>query len=137
MTKSSDIKFFTNTEDYSLYERFLSTVKDAQNFDILVGYFRTSGFFRLYKKLEKVDKIRVLVGLDTDRRSFELLEEARAQAEIDFESHKRCREIYVDTLTDEIEVAEDSHQIEIAAHKFIEFIQSGKLELRAHPSSHL
>lgn len=137
MRKSSDLKFFTNTENDSLYERFLATIKDAQRFDILVGYFRTSGFYRLHKELEQVESIRILVGLNTDRRTFELFEEAQAQAEIDFESHKNCREIYSQTLTEEMEVTEDSLEIEGAARKFIEFIQSGKLQLKAHPSQNV
>ena len=137
MTKSSDLKFFTNTESDSLYQRFLSTTKDAQHFDVLVGYFRTSGFYRLYKALENVESIRILVGLNIDRRTFELFEEANAQQEMDFESHRNCREIYSQTLTEEMELTEDSQEIEIAAHKFIEFIQSGKLQLKAHPSRNI
>ncbi len=137
MAKSSDLRFFTNTESDSLYQRFLSTMKDAQNFDILVGYFRTSGFFRLYKQIEKIEKVRILIGLNTDRKSFELFDEATHQGALDLESHKKCREIYAHTLIDEMETTEDSHAVEIAAQKFIEFIQSKKLELRAHPSRNL
>lgn len=137
MNKSSDLRFFTNTENDSLYRRFLSTIKDAQHFDVLVGYFRTSGFYRLYKELETVESVRILVGLNVDRRSFELFEEAKSQRELDFESHKNCREIYCQTLTEEMEATEDSLEIEVAARKFIEFIQSGKLQLRAHPSQNI
>ena len=137
MGNSSDLKFFTNDENDSLYGRFLSTVKDAQHFDVLVGYFRTSGFYRLYNELEKVESIRILVGLNTDRRSFELFEEAKTQRELNFESHKNCREIYSQTLTEEMEATEDSLEVEIAARKFIEFINSGKLQLKAHPSQNI
>src|SRR5688572_19670389 len=115
MAKNSDLKFFTNTEGDSLYRRFVSTIKDAKHFDILVGYFRTSGFYRLHKELEKVESIRILVGLNVDRRSFELFEEAKSQRELDFESHKNCREIYCQTLTEEMEATEDSTEIEVAA----------------------
>lgn len=137
MTNSSDLKFFTNTDNDSLYERFVSTTRDAQFFDILVGYFRTSGFFRMYEELEKVEKIRILVGLNTDRKSFELLEESKNQGELGFDSHKQCREIYTDNLSHEMEMTEDTYEVEVAAKKFIEFIQSGKLELRAHPSHNI
>lgn len=133
----SDLKFFTNTENDSLYQRFMSTIKDAKQFDVLVGYFRTSGFYRLYSLLEDVESIRILVGINVDRRSFELFEEAKTQRELDFESYKNCRDIYCQTLTEEMEATEDSPRIEIAARKFIEFIQSGKLQLRAHPSQNI
>lgn len=137
MTNNNDLKFFTNTDNDSLYDRFVSTTRDAQFFDILVGYFRTSGFFRMYEELEKVEKIRILVGLNVNRKSFELLEKAKNQGELDFESHKKCREIYTKNLSHEMEVTEDTYEVEVAAGKFIEFIQSGKLELRAHPSRNI
>ncbi|MGE4169860.1 MAG: helicase-related protein [Candidatus Margulisiibacteriota bacterium] len=136
-TPSKDLKFFTNTESNSLHDRFVSTLKYAQFFDVLVGYFRTSGFNRLWKALESTEKIRILIGLSTDRKSVLLFEKASGQVAFDFESHKRCKEVYVETLTQEMDTSEDSPDVEIAARKFIEFIQSGKLELRVHPSRNL
>lgn len=133
----TDLKFFTNLPGETLYDRFVSTTKHARYFDVLVGYFRTSGFYRLYQDLEKVEKIRILIGLNTDRPAFELLEEAKSQSQMDFESHQGYRDIYAQTLTRELEVTEDTPEIEVAARKFIEFIQSGKMELRGHPSRNL
>ena len=137
--QKTDLKFFTNLDHDPLYKRFLSTLKSAQYFDVLVGYFRTSGFFRLYAELEQVDKIRILIGLNTDRQSFELFQEAtQGSDQQDYiESHKKCRDVYIETLTSEMEYTEDTVEVEIAAQKFIEFIQSGKLELRVHPSRNI
>ena len=39
-----DNKFFTNEEGSTLLDRFNATLKDVQYFDVIVGYFRTSGF---------------------------------------------------------------------------------------------
>jgi HKD family nuclease len=47
----SDLTFFTNEEGQSLLSRFKATLKDTQLFDVLVGYFRTSGFYQLYESL--------------------------------------------------------------------------------------
>jgi hypothetical protein len=55
----NDLTFFTNEPDATLLDRFRKTLKDAQFFDILVGYFRTSGFFRLYKFFETIEKIHL------------------------------------------------------------------------------
>jgi superfamily II DNA/RNA helicase/HKD family nuclease len=134
MTNSTDLKFFTNTDTDSLYKRFLSTLKDAQHFDILVGYFRTSGFNRLYEELESLDEVRILVGLSTDRKSVELFNQSNSQMELEFAAPRRCREEYSKNLIQEMEEEEDSHEVEISAAKFIEFIKSGKLKLKAHPS---
>ena len=58
----NDLTFFTNEPDRNLYERFSKILQsNTQFFDILVGYFRTSGFFRMYSAMEQVEKIRVLV----------------------------------------------------------------------------
>ena len=66
-------KFYTNEEGNTLYERFNQTLKNAQYFDSLVGYFRTSGFYRLYKSLDNVEKIRILIGLNIDKQTFDIV----------------------------------------------------------------
>jgi hypothetical protein len=69
----SDNKFFTNEPGSTLLDRFRQTLKDVRFFDALVGYFQTSGFHQLYKDLEPVEKIRILVGLGIDKQTFEIL----------------------------------------------------------------
>ena len=70
----NDLTFFTNEEGQKLEDRFRSTLKDVQYFDILVGYFRTSGFYKLYKNFEDIEKIRILVGLNADRKAVEIIQ---------------------------------------------------------------
>ena len=50
---NSDLTFITNEKNKNLLERFKVLIKDTQFFDVLVGYFFTSGFHSLYKSLEK------------------------------------------------------------------------------------
>ena len=65
---SSDLTFITNEPGTSLRDRFGVLIgDDTRFFDCLVGYFFMSGFYKLYPALEKVEKIRILVGLQTDR----------------------------------------------------------------------
>jgi len=85
MSKNSDIKFFTNDAEDTLKSRFVSTLKDAKFFDILVGYFRTSGFVIMYPSLEGVEKIRILVGLNVDKNTQSLIQKSQ-QSEFDFNS---------------------------------------------------
>jgi len=42
----SDLTFVTNELNKSLLERFRVLVKDTQFFDLLVGYFYTSGLYK-------------------------------------------------------------------------------------------
>ena len=73
----NDLKFFTNEPERDLYSRFSTILKsNTQFFDILVGYFRTSGFFRLYPSMEDVDKIRILVGLNVDKYTVDIINQA-------------------------------------------------------------
>jgi hypothetical protein len=89
---TTDLTFFTNEPGATLLDRFKRTLSDVKNFDVLVGYFQTSGFHQLYDALETVDHIRILVGLTVDQKGFELIEVAQAQMNLDFESHKRTKE---------------------------------------------
>jgi hypothetical protein len=50
---NTDTSFITNEKKQSLKDRFEVLIKDTSFFDCLVGYFYTSGFFALYKSLEK------------------------------------------------------------------------------------
>ena len=53
---NTDLTFITNEPDASLLNRFKILIKDARFFDSLVGYFYTSGFYKLYPLLEKTEK---------------------------------------------------------------------------------
>jgi len=51
MTSHSDLTFITNEKGRNLLERFKVLIKDTDFFDVLVGYFYTSGFHALYRSL--------------------------------------------------------------------------------------
>ncbi|SFE06484.1 SNF2-related protein [Thermophagus xiamenensis] len=149
----TDLTFFTNETGSSLLDRFKRTLKDTQYFDILVGYFRASGFYQLYEALEPVEKIRILVGLNVDRNTFDILQYNKQLGIIDFESHQRTKKLYRQNLKTEIETSsENDSQLEIGIRKFIEFLQTNcpnveadkanggngkKLEIRAYPSKNI
>ena len=59
MLTQNDLTFFTNEPGQKLEDRFKRTLKDVQYFDILVGYFRTSGFHKLYQEFESIDKMEI------------------------------------------------------------------------------
>jgi len=81
----NDHKFFTNEPERDLYTRFATILKsNTKFFDVLVGYFRASGFFKMYKDLENVEKIRILVGLNVDKYTVKILD--RANNELKYSS---------------------------------------------------
>ncbi|MDA8091941.1 MAG: helicase-related protein [Actinomycetota bacterium] len=132
---STDLTFFTNEPGATLLDRFRQTLKYVRLFDILVGYFRTSGFFHLYDSFETIEKIRILVGINVDKTAFEIIEASKNQKKLDFESHKQTKDIFSNNLATEMEHSEDTYDTEIGIRKFMEFLRSGKLEIKAYPSS--
>ncbi len=53
----TDTTFFTNEPGYALLDRFKKTLKHVNYFDVLVGYFRTSGFIN-YANLSNLSQRR-------------------------------------------------------------------------------
>lgn len=87
----SDLTFITNEKDKSLLERFNVLIKDCRAFDALVGDFFISGFYKLYFFLESTDKIRILIGLKTDKDTFDLLEKAKEKYELPLNAHAETK----------------------------------------------
>ncbi|MEA3450546.1 MAG: hypothetical protein U9Q83_01430, partial [Bacteroidota bacterium] len=59
--------FFTNRDGNNLLEKFKGVFNSSLQydaFDVLVGYFRASGYFAIRPYLERVPKIRIIVGID-------------------------------------------------------------------------
>ena len=120
---STDTTFFTNEEGKTLLDRFKKTISKAKDFDALVGYFRFSGFHQLYKELEDVEKIRILVGMDVDNKSYELIEETR-QGEFDMESHTEAQKSIKHHIIHDANNSKNSFETEQSFLKFKEFLQT-------------
>ena len=131
----NDLTFFTNEEGARLLDRFKQTLENnTQYFDVLVGFFRTSGFFNLYKSLEKVEKIRILVGINVNRQTYDLLSQSHTLEDSSIYSEREYKVKYGEEVASEIEESEDNSEVEIGVRKFVEFIESGKLKIKAYPS---
>ena len=132
---SPDLTFITNEENQTLKERFEVLIKDTSFFDCLVGYFYSSGFHAIYQSLENTEKIRILIGISTSRQTFELLENANKpkQQQINF-SHAETKQEVENLVQKEMEYSEDNRKVEEGVNKFIEWVRSGKLEIKAYPS---
>lgn len=135
VVNATDTMFFTNEPGLKLEDRFKSTLVNVETFDILVGYFRTSGFKALCNEFESIDKIRILIGLSTDKQTVEAYQKSK---QLDFlESHSNTKDIFSKELEKELYSSEDNYDVEYSIRKFVEFLRSGKLELRAFPSCDL
>ena len=93
MVQNTDLTFFTNEPERDLYSRFSKILKsNTQFFDVLVGYFRTSGFFKMYDAMETVEKIRILVGLNVDKYTVKIIDKANAEIKYEAPTMKEAKE---------------------------------------------
>lgn len=134
---SNDLTFFTNeNEQESLHGRFLTTLRGVQYFDILVGYFRTSGFHLLQDALQNIEQIRILVGLNVDRQTFEVVDQYR-QSTLEWQSAQETKTQFSDQLTAELASAPDSYDVENGVRTFIQMLQAGQVQIKAHPKQNI
>jgi superfamily II DNA/RNA helicase len=135
---TTDTRFFTNDGGMTLLDRFKATLKDSRFFDVLVGYFRLSGFHRLYDSFENIEKTRILVGLNVDRETYDIIRYNQEQGLIDFESDKNVIRQCERNWIGEVEAIADNHaQIKLGIEKFIELLKSDRLEIKAYPSHNI
>src|SRR3989304_3334849 len=110
---SSDLTFITNKPGKGLRGRFgVLLGDDTRLFDCLVGYFFISGFHGLHPALTKTEKIRILIGIKTDRATCDLIQNAKEQQEFVLESHAHVRERLPAEILGEFQKSGDSSQIE-------------------------
>lgn len=141
-SQSQDLTFITNEKNQSLANRFRTLIKDTQFFDVLVGYFYTSGFYEIYKSLKRTEKIRILVGINTNVSNLptSTLNEnsinSPQQQSLQF-SHSETKEQFSEEVTNEMENSPDNKEVEEGVHIFLEWLKNGKLEIKAYPSTNI
>lgn len=128
-------KFFTNKQENTLLNKFKGIFENTEvnAFDALVGYFRSSGYFRIREYLKQVEKIRILVGIDVDHL---ISEAARKGLEFNFNSEV-TRDEFISGIRSDIEDCDYSKDVEDGIIQFIEDITTGKIEIKAHPNKNI
>ena len=134
----TDLTFITNEGSQSLRSRFAELIRDTKYFDCLVGYFYSSGFYSLYSSLEQTERIRILIGIGTDKHTHALINTAQQNGnQMLFITPNEAKEWYESKLIDEMENSEDSLQVELGVKKFIDWIKNKKLQIRVYPYQHI
>ena len=99
----------------------------------MVGYFRSTGYFKIRPFLENVSQIRVLVGIDVDA----LTAKYKYQGLLLAADTSAAKQDYLNRLKQEIENADYSQSLEQSTLQFISDIASGKVRIKAHPTRKL
>jgi superfamily II DNA/RNA helicase/polyhydroxyalkanoate synthesis regulator phasin len=130
-------KFFTNKDDNnSLLKKFegvFTNIDSLRHFDALVGYFRTSGYFNVRAFLDKIPKIRILVGINVDK----LIKKYHDKGQLYLDNPKETKDDFMNEIIKNIQEADYDEKTEKGILQFIEDLTSGKIELRAHPKKKL
>jgi hypothetical protein len=132
---TTDLSFITNEKNQGLKDRLKVLIKDTSFFDCLVGYLSTCGFHALYRSLEKTEKIQILIGISTNRQTYDLLDKASKpeQQAIEF-SHAETKEDVENLVEQELADSEGNKNVEEGVKKLIEWVRDKKLEVRTYPS---
>ncbi|MGN6637698.1 MAG: helicase-related protein [Mucilaginibacter sp.] len=126
-------KFFTNREENSLLTKFEGIFTDFESiryFDALVGYFRASGYFKVRAFLDKIPKVRILVGINVDQ----LIKKHHDRGQLYIESPTETKEDFINDTIKNIQSADYNEETERGIIQFITDLLESKIELRAHPS---
>lgn len=131
----TDLTFFTNEPDQTLLDRFKVTLEhNTRFFDVLAGFFKTSGFFKLYKSLAKTEKIRILVGISLNKYAKKLIQIAKHEKQLLLHmSHSEAKDDFKENVISEMENSLDKSEVQEGVEKFIEWIKSGKLDIKVYP----
>lgn len=132
-----DLTFFTNGEYDNLKDRFVKILNsNTKYFDVLVGYFRTSGFHELYESIQKVEKTRILVGINVDYATYQNLKKSK-----DFlasiSNEKLITDSFKTELLEEINTSEDTAHLDKSVKSFIQLLVNERIEMKVYPHSPL
>ena len=129
-----DLKFIDNSDKNNLRNRFKEILKSAEELDILVGYFFTSGFYELKNDFDNVKKIRILIGLSTDEHTYNVVQRSLVESQ---ESKTRAQDVFSQSVEKEYSESQDNYDVEKGTKLFIKFLKEGKIEFRCYPDRNL
>ena len=98
----------------------------------VVGYFRSSGYFKLRKELGDVSDIRILIGINAD----DIFRKHNLGWEM-LEAPERAKELYNEQFKQDIVDSHYSKEVEEGILQLCQDLAEGRLQLRLHPSKNL
>lgn len=128
-------KFFNNENGHTLFDKLKGIAAGMLSFDrflAVAGFFRSSGYFQLRKELGKVQKIKILVGINVDgifRRHNKLMLMLGKEGE--------AKEEYSVEFRQDIDNALYASDVDAGINQMCNDLASGKLEMRIHSTRNL
>ena len=128
-------KFFNNEHGNTLFEKIKGIaegMKNLHSFLAVVGYFRSSGYFKLRKELGDISEIKILVGINIDD-----IFRNHNHALLMLADEDKAKEIYQNDFKEDIINAKYSPDVEEGILQMCDDLVSGRLKMRIHATKNL
>ena len=128
-------KSFNNNNGNTLFEKLKGIAMGMANFDrflAVVGFFRSSGYFKLRKELADVQEIKILVGINIDD-----IFRRHNKALLMLESQEKAKVIYDEEFRQDILNANYSPEVEEGILQMCQDLVEGRLQMRIHSTKNL
>ena len=128
-------KFFNNDTGNTLFDKLKGIALGMANFDrflAVVGFFRSSGYFKLRKELKNVEEIKILVGINIDdifRRHNKTM--------LMLESAEKAKIVYDEEFRQDIINARYAPEVEEGILQMCQDLVDGRLQMKIHSTKNL
>lgn len=128
-------KFFNNDTGNTLFDKLKGIASGMANFDrflAVVGFFRSSGYFKLRKELKNVEEIKILVGINIDD-----IFRHHNKTMLMLESAEKAKIVYDEEFRQDIINARYAPEIEEGILQMCQDLVDGRLQMRIHATKNL
>ena len=128
-------KFFNNDSGKTLFNKIKGIASEMATFDrflAVVGFFRSSGYFKLRKELGDISEIKILVGINIDD-----IFRRHNKALLMLADEDKAKEIYHNGFKEDIVNAQYAPEVEKGILQMCEDLASGRLQMRIHANKNL
>lgn len=128
-------KFFNNKDGNTLFDKLKGIASEMATFDrflAVVGFFRSSGYFKLRKELGNISEIKILVGINIDD-----IFRKHNKALLMLVDEDKAKEIYQNGFKEDIVNAKYAPEVEEGILQMCEDLVSGRLQMRIHATKNL
>ena len=128
-------KFFNNAAGHTLFDKLKGIASQMTSFDrflAVVGFFRSSGYFKLRRELGDISEIKILVGINIDD-----IFRKHNKALLMLADEEKAKEIYSTDFKEDILNAQYSPEVEQGILQMCDDLASGRLQMRIHATKNL
>ncbi|MBO5679823.1 MAG: DEAD/DEAH box helicase family protein, partial [Bacteroidaceae bacterium] len=128
-------KFFNNEAGNTLFDKLKGIASQMATFDrflAVVGFFRSSGYFKLRRELGDISEIKILVGINIDD-----IFRKHNKALLMLADEEKAKEIYSTDFKEDILNAQYSPEVEQGILQMCDDLASGRLQMRIHATKNL